>query len=154
MKPHRILSFSFVSAAVVVIVAVIGSSAARRVRADTGCSVGSINGSYGYAHTGFFYTPQGLNLFSAAGLVTADGNGNVTGTDTVSQNGTVARSRTYTGTYQVAPNCTGSIAFKMGDQVIGSMDFVLVNNGKSIKFIQSDQGTAITGTADLQFPGN
>jgi hypothetical protein len=126
----------------------------KPVRAQSGCSVQSVSGTYGYAHTGYVVVSGNLNFFAAAGTFTADGNGGFDGIDTTSTNGVITRNRKYSGTYTVGSNCTGSLVFSSGNQVLANMDFVLTNSGKTVKFIQSDTGTIITGTAELQSSGN
>jgi hypothetical protein len=89
--------------------------------------------------------------FSAAGVLVFDGAGKVAVTDTVKANGIVTRFETYTGTYILYSNGTGSLSMHSGvARVPINYDFVIVNNGTRILLICTDERTAITGTATKQ----
>jgi hypothetical protein len=124
-----------------------------KVHAQSTCSVATLSGAYAYANSGFYGGANGaLSVFAVAGVITADGNGGFTSVDTSSQNGVITRNRALSGTYQVGPSCSGSLALISGGQTVGNIDFVLLNNGQSAKFIQTDSGTAISGVAEKQNP--
>jgi len=76
-------------------------------------------------------------------VMSADGNGNLSGSDTVSKDGTIAQ-RTFTGTYTVNTNCSGSAKFQFSDKSNTSMDFALGNGGKAINFIDTDNFYTVT----------
>src|SRR5215472_5178190 len=78
---------------------------APRVQAQNSCTSASFQGAFGYTFTGL----TGVNAlpFAAVGRLVADGQGNVSGVETQSDNGVISR-RNYTGTYNVNPDCTGS----------------------------------------------
>jgi hypothetical protein len=111
------------------------------VEAKHGCTLKSVDGSYGFIVTG---TNLPLGLVSSVGIVTSDGRGNLTGADTVSAAGTILR-RTITGTYTVATNCTGAVTFTDNFGQTVNLDFVLADGGDELQFIQTDPGTVITG---------
>lgn len=130
----------------------IGLLPQSKIHAQGGCTLQTLNGPYAYQDNGFYGTPTGTGFFASSGVITADGLGGFTSIDTVSQNGVITRNRTQSGTYQVTPACTGSIAYIAAGQVTANVDFVLLKNGNAAKFIQSDAGTVISGTAELQGP--
>src|SRR5258708_2826462 len=101
------------------------------VRAQADCSASSLSVPYSYSVVGIFYDNAG-NIYSYGdvGVVSADGNGKLTGADTVSKDGTIGQ-RTFTGTYTVNANCTGSAKFQYSDGSNTSMDFALGNGGKA-----------------------
>src|ERR1700731_587154 len=71
-------------------------------RAQGGCTVANLKGAYGLAVNGFFYDNEGSQgVYSSAGLAVADGNGGITGADTVNVDGSATRGRQFTGTYTV-----------------------------------------------------
>src|SRR5262249_20220121 len=78
---------------------------APKAQAQSGCTRASFQGAFGYTFTGL----SGINAlpFAAVGRLVADGQGNVSGSETQSDNGEISR-RTYTGTYKVNSDCTGS----------------------------------------------
>ena len=83
----------------------------------------------------------------------ADGKGGVTGTDTFSLDGTIAH-RTYTGTYSMNEDCTGSIVLQVtagGTSATGHGDIVAVNNAREINFIQTDPNIIFSGVFKRQF---
>lgn len=111
------------------------------------CSDANLSAAYTYALSGSFIDNSGKqNAFSAAGRLVADGRGNLTGMQTVSQGGMITKGVQYTGTYTVNADCTGSATLSNG----AHLDFVITNNSL-IDFIQTDQGTNIAGTAQKQF---
>ena len=122
----------------------------RAVRAQAGCSASTLSVPYSYNLSGTFYNTLGDGFFYGdVGIMTPDGNGNLAGVDTVSNDGLIGR-RTFTGTYTVNGNCTGSAKFQFSDGSTKSMDFTLGNGGKSINFIDSDNNVIVTGTATAQ----
>ena len=122
----------------------------RTARAQSGCSVASLNGSYGYTMTGPLYDNVGdLFFIAAAGKIAFDGGGNIAGTDTISFDGSIGH-RTYTGTYTINADCTGSMNLVTADGNKPAADLVVVNAGKEVEFIQTNTDTVITGTAKQQ----
>lgn len=71
------------------------------------CSNSTLKGVYAMLDASTANTTQ-LDAFS--NQFTADGLGNLTGTQTSSQNGTITSNVATTGTYQINSNCTGSIS--------------------------------------------
>ncbi len=104
---------------------------AAKAEADEKCSNASLQGSFGVASTG---TIVGVGPLAAVGVVTFDGEGNHVGFDTISFNGAISR-MTFTGTYKVNSDCTGSDTetFKGGPTI--HRDFVIVDHGREIRFI-------------------
>src|SRR5512142_2302017 len=92
----------------------IGNKAAPVVHAQSNaCDATSFTGAYGYVLNGFAYDNAGnMYLFGAAGRMVSDGNGNLTGADTLSFDGSITK-RQYTGTYTMNADCTGSLTFSM-----------------------------------------
>ena len=126
---------------------------APAVHAQSACDAGSFLGGYGYALSGYVYDPQGnVLLLASAGRLVADGRGSVTGADTSSQDGTIVH-RTYTGTYSMNGDCTGSITLQTatgGVTAIGHGDIVAVNNAREINFVQTDSNYVFSGVFTRQ----
>jgi hypothetical protein len=91
-------------------------------------------------------TIVGVGPAAANGVVTFDGQGRLTGTDTASVNGEIIQ-RMFEGDYQVTATCTGvaTLVFTDGESV--SLDLQLVASGEAVSFIQTNEGTVITGSA-------
>ena len=120
------------------------------VRAQTGCSATSLSVPYSYNFWGTLYDNVGnVYAYGDVGLISADGNGKLTGSDTVSKDGIIGQ-RTFTGTYTVNANCSGSAKFQFSDGSNTSMDFALGNGAKAINFIDTDIDVIVTGTATAQ----
>ena len=94
------------------------------------CSNATVTGVWGYF------------VGASAGQFTADGKGNITsGSQTVSQNGVVS-TQTYTGTYSLAKNCTGSININFTGGGTSSANIVADDANKGFQVISTDGGVA------------
>jgi len=117
------------------------------VRAQSGCSAHSLAAPYSYSVSGTYYDTAGdVFAYGDMGVFTPDGNGNLTGSDTLSNDGLIKR-RTFTGTYTVNSDCTGSAKFTYSDNSSATVDLTLANAGKAINFIDTDNNVIVTGTA-------
>lgn len=94
------------------------------------CSNATLSGDYGATLTG---TVNSLP-FAALDLVTADGNGNITGTGTIVSNGTVIPT-SFTATYTVNSDCSGSFSSSTGT----TENIVIKRDGSEVEII-------VTGT--------
>ena len=104
----------------------VGSSSAAT------CSNATLTGVWGY-------------FVGAVGQFTADGNGNITaGSQTVSNGGTILR-QTYTGTYLVATNCTGSLTLHFIGGGTATANFVLDQMNKGVQIIPTTSGNNGSG---------
>lgn len=80
--------------------------------------------------------------------MTADGNGNLSGSATLSQAGHI-QSETFTGTYTVNSDCTGTVT-TIDSNGPAHFSIDIVDNGQQILFIESDAGVAVSGSAKPQ----
>jgi len=114
------------------------------------CSNGTFNGNFGFTNTG---TIVGVGDFAAVGRLSADGQGNLGGSITRSVNGVIAR-LTFTGTYAVNVDCTGSatLTFSSGQAV--HRDFVIVDDGREVRGVSTDSGTVVIVNLRKQFTEN
>ena len=115
---------------------------APKVQAQTSCTSANFQGAFGYTFTGV----SGFNAlpFAAVGRLVADGQGNVSGVETDSDNGEIFQ-RTYAGTYKVNSDCTGSEVTNDNFGKTVKCDFVIVSGGKEIQVIETDRNTVIVG---------
>ena len=113
-----------------------------KVQAQVSCTSASFQGAFGYTFTGL----TGVNAlpFAAVGRLMADGQGRVSGVETDSSNGEIFQ-RTYTGTYKVNPDCTGSEVSNDNFGKTVKCDFVIVADGNEIQVIETDTNTAVVG---------
>lgn len=76
-------------------------------------------------------TVPGVGPFATVALVTFDGIGRWSYTESGNFNGNPTPKHTVTGSYTVAANCTGSSSDSSGN----TQDFVIVNGGKEILMV-------------------
>jgi hypothetical protein len=108
-----------------------------------GFGLHSLHGRYGFTYSG---STQGLGPVASSGRIDFDGFGHVSAAYTTSVNGT-AFTGTFTGSYSVQSNGTGSILVDLpllGLQSRG--DFVIVDHGDGTFFTSTDAGYSVTGS--------
>jgi type VI protein secretion system component Hcp len=106
------------------------------------CSVASLNSVYGFINTGYETAPT-IHPSVSVGQITYDGKGNVSGAVTHSNGGTIS-TLTFTGTYSVSNDCTGSTVETQSDGNIIHNSFVIGRN-KGTQFIRTDPTQTRTG---------
>ncbi len=130
------MNFLRISSTILLFVAIfaVGSASAT-------CSDATLKGVYGFIFSGLGGdgTPRAI-----VGQATADGKGNLSGTLTKSRDGTILE-LTFTGTYSVAKNCTGSATYNDQDGETRHVNFVFNNGNKGWQAIQTDSGRVISG---------
>jgi hypothetical protein len=88
----------------------------------------------------------GSNPAETVGQVTLDGKGNISGTETFTNNGIIS-TLSVTGTYTENSNCTGTwTVIPSGGSAI-DFNTVVVNSGKELLLIESDNNTNAAGHA-------
>jgi len=112
------------------------------------CSFARVAGSYGYTTAGFVATPTGAFVpAAAAGRITFDRNGNVSGTQTRVVAGS-ALDETYSGTYTVNPDCTGSFTVLVQpDTRTSTVNLVWTDNANGAGAVFTTPGFVLTATA-------
>lgn len=124
-----------------------------------GCSNSSLVGDYRFRSSGYGFPsakppvhPTGATLpFASAGVMTLDGNGNISsGADTASISGSFFP-RTFSGTYNVNSDCTGSLTedFCPGD-CSGSAYLVVAPDGSEAFFVATIRGATVLGELKRQ----
>jgi hypothetical protein len=105
------------------------------------CSNATYEGDYAFTNIG--------QTQDIVGIYTADGNGNIVGSQTrVNVSSTVRE--TYTETYTVNPDCTGSTEKVTSSGFTLHYDFVINRHGTKIRSIQTDPGVLVTSIAEQQ----
>jgi hypothetical protein len=119
-------------------------------RAQSGCSVATLSGNYGFTGSGFAslnHSVKGAEVPVAySGSETFDGVGNLSAVFTAANNGTISTGQTASGTYTVNSDCSGSASFTTG----GTFNLVVVSGGAEFMVIQTDPGNTVTFDAKKQ----
>ena len=113
-----------------------------KARAQSPCTSASFRGAFGYTFTGI--TGVDALAFAAVGRWLSDGQGNFSGVETASSSGQIFQ-RSYTGTYRVNSDCTGSALSIDNFGKTVKCDFVIVSGGTEIQVIEADVDTAVVG---------
>jgi len=105
-----------------------------------GCRAATLNGRYGLTFSGYSTNgavPAPITAFipsAGEGLVTFDGNGNLSAAETVSLGGLI-HPVNLPGTYTVNSDCTGTLT-----TANAHLNLVIVRNGREILAINTDPG--------------
>jgi len=111
---------------------------ASRVQAHGGqCSNASIKGSYALSCEG---TLVGVGPLAVIGVFTADGKGKGSEVETLSFNGAISQGVTFTVTYSVNADCTGSFVSTGADGSVFHNDFVIDDNKKEFRLMPTEPG--------------
>lgn len=112
----------------------------------------SIQGDWGFSASGTILPPAlpAATPAAAVGIMTFDGMGGCSISDTINIGGTSASRTSTTCTYNVNPDGSGSLsALFPGDPGPTPLSFVIVDKAKEIRFIRTDLGVA-SGVARRQ----
>ena len=128
--------------------ALLGLAAAPAAHAF--CSLANVAGSFGYTTTGFVAVPNAPGAFvpvAAAGRITFDGAGHVSGSQTRVLAGN-ALEETYSGTYTVNANCKGSFTVQVQpDTRISTVNLVWTDNTNGASAVFTNPGFVLTAVA-------
>jgi hypothetical protein len=114
------------------------------------CTNATIAGSYGYTLSGWIFTTAGAELpFADSGNLASDEKGNLSGSSTYGLDGSI-QPRTLTGTYSVNSDCTGTATLKDNLGNTAGLNLLIAENGRSFQLVQSDNSTAVSGSAIAQ----
>lgn len=121
--------------------------------AQAQCYDSTLKGSFALVGTGNTVTGANPGPRAVVGLLTADGEGDFSGSITKSSNGTIYQNLTVTGTYTVNSDCTGSATFTDSVSETRNFDFVIVEKAGGdleVVGIQTDDGHIATFTLKTQ----
>ena len=135
-------------------IAVLALVGVKRVNAqeDEGCSVATLNGTFGIQVTGSIVDFGPIGPVAEAGIIKFDGTGGVSQTTTVSLNGTIIPDRSsLSGSYQINPDCSGDLSLVLpvgpGVTVTSTSHFVIVDHAKEIRLVNTGAGRVLAGNA-------
>jgi hypothetical protein len=97
------------------------------------CSEATLHGTYLFADNGFVIKDNEKVPFASSGYEVYDGNGHVKGVSTTNVNGKVSSKETFSGTYTVKADCTGSSTYTDGTRY----DDYIAPDGSMLTFVQT-----------------
>ena len=117
-------------------------------RRERACSVKTLNGSYGFYRNGTTSTGP----LAALGILVFDGNGSVSGSQSISRNGVFTFDvEILPGPYEVAADCTAKFLTDTGIEVAR---VVIVDGGNEIFLFSESSGNAVYGVGKKIHPGD
>ncbi len=122
---------------------------------DEGCSAATLNASYGIESIGSIVAFGPIGSVAEAGIIKFDGAGKASQTTTVSLNGTIVPNRSsLSGAYTVNQDCTGDLVLVLpaapGATITSTFHFVIVDNGKEIRLVNTGAGRVLLSNARRQ----
>ena len=120
------------------------------LHAQRGCSNATLNGAYGFYSSGTVLPTRTPRI--TVGREVYDGNGNLSNSFTVNDNGVVSHNAS-SGRYTVNPDCTGTIFTTLGALQL-RLDFVIADEGNEINFLIGSNPPILDlyGVRKKQFP--
>jgi hypothetical protein len=111
------------------------------------CSLRTLKGTYVYHCAGFRLDEKGQQVhFAFAGQDHFNGEGTVTGVYSYSDNSPILQQQiSYSGTYTVNPDCTGSYTTVDENGISGHLDLFFGPDGAEVTFIFTDPGVVDAG---------
>jgi hypothetical protein len=113
------------------------------------CQTSDISGSFGLQYSGTSISTN--SPYSSVGVVTLDGQGNLTAAETRFAAGSSSQAQS-AGTIVVNPDCSFTMALSSVSGSSGAMNFfgIASADNKQLLIVQSDAATAVTGTMTSQ----
>lgn len=127
---------------------------ASALRADEQCSQRSIAGDWGYTVTG---VRNPFGPAASVGSFNVDRNGNLTGTQTLSINGTIVQGEVLTGTVVVNSDCTGTSVIVVSNTPFprtSTLNTVFTDSSSRLRSIFTNDGTVLTIDGEKIHHGN
>jgi type II secretory pathway pseudopilin PulG len=106
------------------------------------CSEETLHGTYLFAYDGVDVTGNKQVPFAAAGYDVFDGNGHAKSVFSVNYNGEITRKDSFSGTYTVKADCTGTS--------YGEFDLFIAPDGSKLTFVQIKPSQQVASGIDLQ----
>lgn len=113
------------------------------------CSNATITGNYGFSMSG---TIQPFGNVAMVGTIRSNGRGSFSGVETASVGGQIYQA-TYSGTYSVSADCTGSAQYQLiapNFVMSRSIAFVITKKGAEFFILSTVPGSVLSGKAQRQ----
>ena len=105
------------------------------------CSEATLHGTYLFAYDGIEIKENDHAPFAVAGYEVYDGNGEVNGVASTSVEGEISSNESFSGTYSVNDDCTGTVRYTDGMQY----DQFIAPDGSVFTFVQTNPGVVASG---------
>ena len=122
-----------------------GAGQPEQALSDNPCSLRTLKGTYVWHITGFQIVNGQQVHFAFAGQDHYNGDGTMTGTYSFSDNGVISQNVSYSDTYTVNPDCTGTLLSADENGLIGHFDLFFGPDGEEVSFVQTDPGVVAAG---------
>lgn len=115
------------------------------------CSDAALSGTYGFTFDGEILRSDVTRVaeFAGVGVETFDGHGSISSGRIIGTNNGQPFMRTFTGTYSINADCTGTKTISINGQ-LSHYALVIVAHGREIKTAETDPGTLPAFTQVLQ----
>ena len=111
------------------------------------CSNATLEGTYIFVQDGQQIIEDKRVPFSFAGQDIYDGQGGLSGVQSGGTKGENKQFTTYTGTYTINEDCTGSSTLDIGGE-ISHFDLFVAPSGEKLYFVQTDPGFVSSGVEE------
>jgi hypothetical protein len=110
------------------------------------CSEATLHGRYLFADDGFVIRDNEKVPFASSGYEVYDGNGHTKGVSTLNVNGKVTSKETFSGTYTVKADCTGSSTYSDGTRY----DDFIAPDGSKLTYVQTKPSKVVLAGEEHQ----
>ena len=110
------------------------------------CSEATLEGTYLFADDGFVIKDNEKVPFASSGYEVYDGNGHTKGVATTNVNGNITSKETFSGTYTVKADCTGSSTYSDGT----GYDDYIAPDGSRITYVQTKPSKVVLAGDEQQ----
>jgi hypothetical protein len=110
------------------------------------CSEATLHGTYLFADDGFVIRDNEKVPFASSGYEVYDGNGHTKGVSTTNVNGKVSSKETFSGTYTVKADCTGSSTYSDGTRY----DDFIAPDGSMLTYVQTKPSKLVSAGLEQQ----
>jgi hypothetical protein len=118
------------------------------------CSVATLNGTYVWsAHGEVPVTGNAKRLFAISGIQVFNGRGQAHGFYSQSMNGKISRRVSFTATYTLNPDCTGTHTLTDATGTVRHSDQYSLPSGSQVAFLAADPGVVLSGVAEARKVG-
>jgi hypothetical protein len=124
---------------------ILGVGRPEQALSDRPCSLQTLKGTYLYHCAGVQLGGDQPAHFAFAGYDHYNGDGTVTGVFSYSDKDNILHHVSYSGTYTVNPDCTGTYTTVDENGISGNLDLFFGRDGEEVTFVFTDPGVVDAG---------